>query len=81
MRLVARMREELAAELSLRDLFDTPTVSALAERIEALRTIRALKNPPHSQANVEVEEGCCEPGVPATAVPGRCDTAAGEARS
>ncbi len=56
-RLVARMREELAAELSLRDLFDTPTVSALAERIEALRTIRALKNPPHSQANVEVEEG------------------------
>ena len=58
-RLVARMREEMAPELSLRDLFDAPTPAALALRIEALRTIRALKQPQpaQSQPSTETEEG------------------------
>ncbi|MET0395249.1 MAG: non-ribosomal peptide synthase/polyketide synthase, partial [Longimicrobiaceae bacterium] len=45
-RVMARVREAFGVEVPLRSLFELPTVGALAERIEALRSAGAAVAPP-----------------------------------
>jgi amino acid adenylation domain-containing protein len=54
--IIYRLREALQIDLSLRSLFEQPTVTGMAERIEKIRHLTAKLQPSTSEALGELEE-------------------------
>ncbi len=56
-KVIARLRESLGVDLTVRTLFEAPTVACLAERIETVRWAREGAPSAHPGGDIEHEEG------------------------